>query len=484
MFKTLANAWKLKDLRYKLLFTLAIILVYRIGTAVPVPFVAEASLNTSGTVFGFLNTLSGGAFETGALFALGVSPYITASIVIQLLTVAIPPLERLSKQGEEGKKKITMITRYVTIAISVITAIGYYLLIKTNGLLLSFASEAYEVFAGFVIVACYVAGSCIVMWLGERINEKGIGNGISIILFANIVSRGKALLMSFINMFSFEVDGYSIEGAPFQGEKGYIYTAGVHSFPWASIIYTVLAIAFMLAMIWFVIFTSDSERRIPVQYAKRVVGRKMFGGQNTNIPLKLNMAGVMPIIFANAILTIPSTIAMFAKPEEGTFWAGVVDFFSNTSWFFALMSFILILAFAYFYVAISFNPTEVAGNLQKNGGAVPGIRPGKATAQYIQKVLSKVTFMGALVLSVISVLPLIIHVIISACGSMDAVQWISLGDYGYISFSQLNMADFFSLTSELAFSGTSVIIVVGVIIETVKEIEAQMTMRHYKGFLG
>ena len=459
MFKTLANAWKIKDLRSKFLFTLMIVLLYRIGTSVPVPFVNSTALSfSSQTIFGFFNTLSGGAFEQGSLFALGVQPYITASIVVQLLTVAIPALERLSKLGEEGKRKINIITRYITIGISLITAIGYFLMLKNGDALALFASKNYSVFSAFVIVACYVAGSCLVMWLAEKINDKGIGNGISIILFANIISRGAPLLMNFISMFQTEYYG------PLYLMYGWVMNGNGHVA--GSTIFTILVLAGLLAMIWFVIFISDSERRIPVQYAKRVVGRKMYGGQNSNIPLKVNMAGVMPIIFANAIITLPSMIAMFVKPTTGSFWAKVVSFCSQTSWFFALMQFILILAFAYFYVAISFNPTEVAGNIQKQGGAIPGIRPGKATSSFIQKVLSKVTFIGALSLSVISVVPLVIQLI------LNSLQDVNVAFYA------------FSAVSELANVGTSIVIVVGVIIETVREIEAQMTMRHYKGFLG
>ncbi|MBO5286990.1 MAG: preprotein translocase subunit SecY [Clostridia bacterium] len=447
MFKTLANAWKIQDLRNKFLFTVVIILIYRIGACITVPFIDIGQINyqthyaSGSSILGFLNTLSGGALSNATLFALGVSPYITSSIVIQLLTVAIPALERLSKEGEEGKRKITVITRYVTMIIAFITAVGYYLYLKNT----VHAVSNTGFFAGVVIIACYCAGSALVMWLAERINDKGIGNGISMILFANIVSRGSAILTSIVGIFNEDLSG-----------NGHVVR---------STIYTILVAAGMLAMIWFVIFISDSERRIPVQYAKKVVGRKMYGGQNTNLPLKLNMTGVMPIIFANSIVTIPATIAMFATPAEGSFWEKVVNFCSNTSWFYALMTFILILAFAYFYVAISFNPVEVAGNLQKNGGSIPGIRPGKATAQFIQKVLSKVTLIGALALSVIAVLPLIAQLIMQLLG---------------------NVNDFYTyaVISDLVFGGSSVIIVVGVILETVRDVEAQMTMRHYKGFLG
>lgn len=491
MFKTLANAWKIKDLRSKLLFTLFIILVYRIGTSIPVPFVNASVVfggQSDGSIFGFLNTLSGGAFENGSLFALGVAPYITASIVVQLLSIAIPALERLAKQGEEGKKAINAITRYITIAISIVTAIGYYMLLRSmkneeTGVtgLSNFATDSeYAGFAAVVIIACFVAGSCVVMWLGEKINEHGIGNGISIILFANIVSRAYPLLMKFIAMFQFERSGYEVHTGEYEitsegGIQEKVDVISGNTIPLGSIIFTILVLIGLLAMIWFVIHISDSERRIPVQYAKRVVGRKMYGGQNSNIPLKVNMAGVMPIIFANAILTIPATIAMFITPtyiggDYKTYtrepWNTIVNFMSQSSWFYALLTFILILAFAYFYVAISFNPFEVSGNLQKNGGAVPGIRPGKATAMFIKKVLSKVTFIGALSLSVICVIPLIINVVIVNLTSVNVA---------FMAFTYL---------SELAQCGTSVVIVVGVIIETVREIESQMTMRHYKGFLG
>ncbi len=464
MFKTLANAWKHKDLRNKLLFVCAILLVYRIGTAIPVPFVDANVLSDSftGTIFGFLNTLSGGALEQGSLFALGVSPYITASIVIQLLTVAIPPLERLAKQGEEGKRKINAITRYITIALSIITALGYYFLLKQYNALSSFATDAHPVLSAFVILACYCAGSSIVMWLAEKINDHGIGNGISLILFANIVSRAGPLLMNFISMFRDEYSGvyYNIGGFQLQIQKGAGHVIG-------STIFTVLAIVGMLALIWYIIYISDSERRIPINYAKRNIGRKMYGGQSTNIPLKINMAGVMPIIFANAILQIPSTITMFTGTPTSGFWKVVYDLFSPTSGFYAVLTFVLILAFAYFYVSISFNPTEVAQNIQRNGGAVPGLRPGKPTSDYIKKVLSNVTFMGALSLSVVAVIPLFIHVIINLvptiCGWFGGTAPVWFSTYSY--------------ASELAFSGTSVIIVVGVILETVREIEAELAMR-------
>ncbi len=500
MFKTLANAWKIVDLRKKILFTLLIIVIYRIGAAIPVPFVGDFTMSTTGTTFEFLNTLSGGAFEQASLFALGVSPYITASIVIQLLSVAIPPLERLAKQGEEGKKKITQITRYVTIAISLITGLGYYFLLKYNGAFedpffgvstfITVENEAgqkvLDILLAVVIVACYCAGSSIVMWLAEKINDKGIGNGISIILFANIVSRALPLFTKFVNMFQTEMGILSAKGLGqyVDGSGNLISTPSStlepNPFPVGSIIFTVFVLVGLLAMMWFIIFISDSERKIPVQYAKRVVGRKMYGGQNSNIPLKLNMAGVMPVIFANAIITIPAMISQFVPvvKDDGTVrvvWYNIVRIFSSTHWVYCILTFAMILAFAYFYVAISFNPTEVAGNIQKNGGAIPGIRPGKATSSFIKKVLSRVTFIGALALSVIAVVPLIINVVL---------EWIRYAKVDEI-VGNVNVA-FWSFTylSELATIGTSIIIVVGVVLEVVREMEAQMTMRHYKGFLG
>ena len=487
MFQTLKNAWKTPELKTKLLFTLIIVILYRLGASIMVPWIDPAATTQmvdmySGTVLEYLSLLSGGALTQATLFALSVSPYITASIVMQLLTIAIPKLEQLSKEGEEGKKKISAITRLVTIALALITSFGYTLMIMSQGggmtTLVKLTNSGYtwangnttkafnliEIFkngAGLqfvTIVACYCAGAALVMWLAEKINEKGIGNGISIILFANILSGIPSTVANL----------WALASTPFK--------AGVNEGFHASMIVApaiaLLIVAIVAAAVYFIVWFTNSERRIPVQYAKRVVGRKMYGGQNSNIPLKVNMAGVMPIIFANAILTLPSTIAMIFTPEAGSFWEGVVNFFSNTSPVYAILQFVLILAFAYFYVAISFNPTEVSGNIQKNGGAVPGIRPGKATADFIKKVLSKVTFIGAISLSIIAVLPLVAYLILNALTGIDAAGAAA-------TFTAIT-----SYASELAFSGTSVVIVVGVIIETVKEIEAQMTMRNYKGFLG
>ena len=473
MFKTLANAWKVEDLRKKLLVTLFVILLYRIGTAIVVPFVnanevAEYVATQSNGIFCLLNTLSGSGLANASLFALGVSPYITASIVIQLLTVAIPSLERLAKQGEEGKQKITVITRYITVGISLITAFGYYMFISSDAVNAVVFDDWY---VAVVMIACYCAGASLVMWLGEKINEHGIGNGISIILFANIVSRFIVIVQDYISKIQT------------------IATSGDWTYSVPSAIVLLFTTIGMLALIYFVIFFSDSERRIPVQYAKKVVGRKMYGGRNTNLPIKLNMAGVMPVIFANAILSLPGMIFSFItteydsyaqykslydalgipEPEYENFSSSLDSFFSNTtSWFFILMTFILILAFAYFYISISFNPTEVAGNLQQNGGSIPGIRPGKPTATFIKKVLSKVTFMGALALSVVAIVPTIVYLFLNLLG-----DWTGL--YGLMGT--------YSMIGEFVNSGTSVIIVVGVVLETIRDLEAQMTMRHYKGFL-
>ena len=428
MLQTLKNAWKTPEIRQKMLITLFILILYRFGAVIPVPYISSDVLNTlvnqgNGSIFQYLNILSGDAFSKATLFALSVSPYITSSIVMQLLTIAIPALEKLQKSGEEGQKKITQITRYVTVALGLITAFGYYMYMRNNGALTN-----KSVFAAVVIIGCYCAGTALIMWLAEKINEKGIGNGVSLILFANIVSGGAslaALLWSYIT----------------SGKVGYILLA-------------VGTVIVALAMVVFVVWVTNSERRLPVQYAKKVVGRKMYGGQSTNLPIKLNMSGVMPIIFANSIVAIPSTVALlFPTPAEGSFWDKVLNFVSYRSWFYALIFFILIIAFSYFYIAISFNPIEVANNLKKNGGFIPGIRPGKPTSDYITRVLNRITLIGALFLGIIAVFPLIVNL---ATGSV-------LGS--------------------IAFGGSSLLIVIGVALETYHELEAQLTMRHYKGFL-
>ena len=436
MFKTIRDAWKIADLKKKLIYTLIVVLLYRIGTALPVPYVSSAMLDsmatyTSGSIFQYLNILSGNAFGQATLFALGIQPYITASIVLQLLCVAIPYLERLSKQGDEGRKKINQYTRYTTVALALITAFGYYKLLSSQGII-----TKPGFFPGLVIITCYCAGSALVMWLAEKINENGIGNGISIILFANIVSGLPGTIQTFVALCTGEY--------PFN--DGYIPC-------WAGIIITVVVIAVIIAMVAFIVWMTNSERRLLVQYAKKVVGRKMYGGQSSNLPIKVNMVGVMPIIFANSIITIPQTIAMFTGADGGVWGFIVNNLFSSSSLFYAFLTFVLIVLFAYFYVSISFNPVEVANNIKNQGGFIPGIRPGRPTSDYISSVLSRITFIGAILLSVVAVLPLLVNV-----------------------FSGGNLA-------ALAFGGSSVIIVVGVVLETIREIEAQMTMRHYKGFL-
>jgi len=417
-------------MRSKMIYTLVIVLLYRIGAVIHVPFtdyeMMEAQFSVAdGNLFAYLNILSGDAFSKATLFALSISPYITSSIVMQLLTIAIPALERLSKNGEEGQKKITQITRFVTIGLGFLTAFGYYMYMKNYGFL---TARGNSVFGAFVIILCYTAGSALIMWLAEKINEHGIGNGISIILFANIIASTASGVVSMVS--------YAMEDA------------------WNLVLIEVIAFASLACIAW-VVYITNSERRLPVQYAKKVVGRKMYGGQSTNLPIKLNMSGVMPIIFANSIVALPSTIELLLQNviKEGGFWDKFFGIFAYDKPLYAILFFILIIAFAYFYILISFNPVEVANNLKKNGGFIPGYRPGKPTSDFITKVLNRITLIGALFLGVIAVVPLIVNM----------VSKTSLGS--------------------LAFGGSSLLIVVGVILETTREIEAQMTMRHYKGFL-
>ena len=440
MLQTIKNAFKIPELRKKILFTLFIVLLYRIGTAIPVPYLSPlvvGGIQQQG-IFQYLNILSGGALAQATLFALGVSPYITSSIVIQLLTIAIPALEKLSKEGEEGRKKLDAITRYVTVVLALITSIGYYMLLKNGfGSGTAYITDT-GAFAAAVIIACYCAGAALVMWLAEKINENGIGNGISIILFANIISRLPVMVGS---VWTTAMNLFKAGGAKIA--LGVLFLVGV--------------LVFMVAMVGVVIFLTESERKIPVQYAKRTVGRKMYGGQSSVLPLKLNMTGVMPIIFASSICSLPATVMMFiSQPTGSGFGAGVYKFFESvfetSSPVYMVIYFLLIIAFAYFYVAISFNPVEVANNLKQNGGFIPGIRPGKPTSDYISKILAKITLIGAIMLGVIAIIPMIL-------GAVNP-----------------NL-------SAITFGGSSLLIVVGVALETVREIEAQMTMRHYKGFL-
>ena len=427
MFQTLKNAWKIMDLRKKLLFTLLIVLLYRLGAQIPVPYISSAVIEGAAMQFSgileYMDFLAGGALSQATLFALSVNPYITASIVIQLLTIAIPALERLSKEGEEGRKKINAITRYVTIGLALVTSYGYMKLLNSYG----YFTHELTVFEQIVVVACYCAGASLVMWLAEKINEVGIGNGISMILFANIISRGPDLVMSLWNMIV--------------GSK---YLA-------VGIILGVVSIAITLAVVVLVVLVTNSERKIPIQYAKRVVGRKMYGGQNSSLPIKINMTGVMPIIFAGSIVSIPATIASFIPKNK--FFASIAENFSYDSWFYIVVYLLLIVAFSYFYIMISFNPVEVANNIKNNGGAIPGVRTGRPTVDFITKILNRITMIGGIFLCFIAGFPMIIN------------------------------AAFNGSFSGIAFGGSSLLIVVGVALETVRDLEAQITLRNYKGFL-
>ncbi|MBE6981837.1 MAG: preprotein translocase subunit SecY [Ruminococcaceae bacterium] len=417
MFKTLANAWKLPELRKKLMFTLMILLIYRVGAAIPVPFVDTQMMSTffdaslSDTILGLYNAMSGSAFAQASVLALGIQPYINASIIIQLLTVAIPALERMSKEGgEEGKKKIERITRYTTVGLGLLLGYAYYTMISSYGILTQTGF-----WTGVVVVLAFTAGSSMVMWMGEQITEFGIGNGISMILFANIIAGLPTTL------------------------------GGVVDMGWWGL----LVAAVLLALIVFVVFINDAERRIPIQYAKRVVGRKVYGGQNTNLPIKVAMSGVMPVIFAQSIASIPATICTFIGKTSGWWYENV---FSSDSWIYAVIYFLLIFFFSWFYSTIQYDPTEISNNLKKNGGFIPGFRPGKPTADFIKKVIGKILVFGALYLSVVALMPIIGGIV------TDQIKGLAIG-------------------------GTSIIIVVGVALETVKALEAQMLMRHYKGFL-
>ena len=420
MIETLRNAWKIPELRKKLMFTALILLIYRIGNVVPVPYVNVDALTATfqaalgDTILGLYNAMSGNAFSQATVLALSIQPYINSSIIIQLLTVAIPALERMAKEeGEEGKKKITIITRCTTVALGLIMGWAYYTMLNSYGVI-----TKPGFLTGLVIVLAFTAGSAVVMWLGEQINEFGIGNGISMILFANIISSLPRGLNTMLGM------------------------------GWWAILVAVV----MIALVLFIIFVNDAERRIPVQYAKRVVGRKIYGGQSTNLPIKVSMSGVMPVIFAQSICSFPATICAFfgVNAQSGKWWYEM--FFSSTSWTYAIMYFIMIFFFSWFYAAIQYDSVEIANNLKKNGGFIPGFRPGRPTADFIQKVINKIVIFGAMYLGVVALLPVI-------CGIIAP-----------------NAAG-------LAIGGTSVIIVIGVALETVKAIEAQMLMRHYKGFL-
>lgn len=438
MFATLKNAWKIDELRRKILFTVMVILLFRLGAQIPVPYV-NATLLTSqeafaGSIFEYLNWFSGDSFGKATLFALSVSPYITAQIIIQLLTVAIPALERMAKDGDEGQRKITAITRYATVALALITAFGYMSLLDSYGWLVDGANW----FAKLVIVVCYCGGASLIMWLSEKINQYGIGNGISMILFANIVSGIPSLIS--------EIWGMTFTAGGFTG------------FSWVGLILSLLTIVVTFAIVVFIIWFTESERRIPIQYAKRVVGRKMYGGQSSSLPLKMNMAGVMPVIFASSIASIPATLASFF--QNSTFFAKVAEWFSYDTWLYLLIYLVLIVAFSFFYIMISFNVIEVANNIQQNGGSIPGIRSGRPTVNYISKILNRVTIIGALFLCIVAGLPMLITIINSL-------------------LTQVGLSGF--PMSNLAFGGNSLLIVVGVAIETMHDLEAQVALRNYGG---
>lgn len=426
MLETIRNAWKVPELRKKLIYTLGMIIIFRLGSVIPVPMLDPTQLGAMFTadnsLLGFLNIVSGGAFENTTIFAMSITPYINASIIMQLLAVAIPALERLQKEGEEGRKKIAQIQRWVTIALALIQAIGLYFLLSNYN-----AVTETGFWPAVVVVTTFTAGTAFLMWLGEKITEKGVGNGISLIIFAGIVSGGPAMVTS---LYQFVVAGGT-----------------------GAIIGVIALLVVALVVVAFIVAMHDAERRIPVQYAKRVVGRKMYGGQSTHIPIKVASAGVMPIIFAMSIMSFPGTIAQFCGVQAGQpgFWGGFLNVFSPNHWVYAVVYFVLIIFFTYFYTAIQFNPIEMSNNMKKNGGFIPGIRPGRPTSDFISRVLSKVTLAGAIFLAIIAIIPIFMN------------MGLSIGNF--------------------SIGGTSVIIVVGVALETVNQLESQMLMRHYKGFL-
>ena len=433
MFQTLKNAWHIADLRKKILYTLMILVLFRLGTAVPVPFLDAQVLQqmlqnpaNAGNLLGYLDILSGGAFARATIFALSITPYITSSIVIQLLTMAIPALERMAKEGEDGRRKINKITRYVTVALALLQAWAYYTLLRNQSGAVMYRSGFAGIFSAIVIIAAFMGGAMLIVYLGERIDEHGIGNGISMILFAGIVSRGPAAI-----------------------QKLWIYLQMGSEQPMYYFTVPLIVVLF-LALIVVIIIMTNAERRIPVQYAKKVVGRKMYGGQSTFIPIKVNMSGVLPIIFASSLLAIPGTIKAFVAPNGTGFWANFLGAFNYNTPLYAVLYFILILAFNYFYVAIQYNPIEMSNNLRNNSGTIPGIRPGRPTSDFIARIISKITLVGGIFLALVAVLPI-----------------------GIGGITKMN----------IALGGTSIIIVVGVALDTFRQLESQMMMRHYKGFL-
>ena len=434
MFDTFRNAWKIPELRKKILFTLMILVIFRLGCAISVPYVNVDALELfrqlggSGNMLDYLNMMSGGALSQCAIFALSVSPYINASIIIQLLTVAIPALERLSKEGEEGRRKLTRITRYTGAGIGVAMSIGYYMVLRSWGVL-TYNTGWQAWFSAVVIVLSFAAGSQLLTWMGEQIDDKGIGNGVSLLIFVGIISRWSDVINSIRGLLDEAADGKP---------QYYVYLPLI----------AILAIAAVV----FVVILTNGERRIPVQYAKRVVGRKMYGGQASHIPIKVNMSGVMPVIFASALCSIPGTIGGFINLDAAAhpYWTAFFNFFSARGWGYMVFYLLLIIGFNYFYVAIQYNPVEIANNLRQNNGAIPGYRPGKPTSDFITKVLGKITLVGALFLGVVAVLPILL-------GNVTGLP-IQLG-------------------------GTSLLIVVGVALDTSRSMESFMVMRHHKGFL-
>lgn len=431
MLETFKNAWKIEDLRKKIIFTAIVLILYRLGCAIAVPFIRPSALKSmisagDGNMLGYLNMISGGAFANATLFALGVIPYINASIIITLLTVAVPYLENLSKEGEEGRRKINKITRYVSIGIGAVLALGYYMVLRNQGALI-YTNGLEGFFAGLVIIVTFVAGTLLLMWMGEQIDKKGIGNGVSLIIFTGIVSRLSSTVTIFVNMFNDAV----------KSQK----TQNFFLIP--------LYLIFAVAVIAFAVVLNNAERRIPVQYAKRVVGRKMMGGQNTYIPIKVNMTGVMPIIFASALVSIPGTIRSFFNVQSELL-IKILNVFNYNGFVYAITYLLLIIAFNYFYVTMQYNPVEIANNLRKNNGVIPGFRPGKMTQDFIQKVLGKITFIGAIFLGVVAILPIVT---------------------GNLTGTGIQMG------------GTSLLIIVGVALETAQMLENEMVMRHHKGFL-
>ena len=430
MIQTIRKAWGIPELRKKIIFTLLILLIFRIGNAITVPYVNTDLLATyldqmGATILGLYNVMSGGAFANATVFALSIQPYINSSIIIQLLTVAIPSLERLARDGgEEGRKKIQSITRYTTVAIAILQSVGYYFMMRNANLL---QTGADGIWPALVIIVTFIAGSSFVMLMGEQVTEFGVGNGISLILFAGILSRVPVMVSQGIAFGS-------------QAAINWLWVA-------------VLVVA-MLALVVFIVFINDAERRIPVQYAKRQVGRKMYGGQSTHLPMKVNMSGVLPVIFAQSIASLPITVWTFIgipTKEESPVAYAIYNAIDTKSIIYMVVYFIMIIGFSYFYSSIQFNPVEIANNLKKQGGFIPGFRPGKPTVDFIRKVLNKITLFGAIYLGIVAICPLIVGKIVG--------------------------------NDHLAIGGTSVIIVVGVALETVKALESQMLMRQYKGFL-